>query len=458
MVAMDIIIAGAGLVGESLAEQISGEGHRVAVIDRDRTRIAYLRDNLDVLAVHGEATSAQALERAGVRHADMLIAVTNVDEVNLVVAMMASRLGVSRRIVRLRNREYLELDSLVPLRDLGVNQVINPEPLMVDALLHMMQIPGASSFAKLADGQVVMIGLDIPSDSPLAGKSLEALRRTDVPDGFLVLSIARGERIWVPRGSDTIRPDDMVFVLVPEKQIALVSSVVQRSPKDVDRIVVSGASRLGRTLAAQAAGFVPKVFLLEPDERLAEEAANELDGVTVLCGRPTDLALLEEAGIEECDLFAAVSTDDQSNILSALLAKKHSSTRAAVLVNQPDYVSVVDSLGVEIVLNPRLVAVSEILMHVRGGHVHAVTRLLEGGGAEILEMEVADGCEAVNKPLRELDMPADSIVGAVLRGNETEIPTGNTKLHPGDQVLVFGLPAALPKVERLFAKKRMFRS
>ncbi len=445
------------MVGESLADQLSKEGHRVAVIDRDPARIGFLRDNMDVLAVQGEAASPSVLSRAGVAKADMLIAVTNIDEVNLVVAMMASRFGVSRRIVRLRNREYLAPDGLELLEDLGVDQVINPEPLMVDALLHMMQIPGATSFAKLADGQVVMIGFDIPPDSPLAGKSLKDVHGAGGPDAFLILSIVRGEKIWVPSGSDHVEPGDTLFVMVPESQVSAVASLVQRSPADVDRMIVCGASRLGKALAQAASGFVPQVFLLEPDEESAQAAADELESVTVLCGPPTDLSLLDEAGIEKCDLFAAVSTNDQRNILSALLAKKHSQTRAAVLVNRPDYVPMVHSLGVEIVLNPRLVAVSEILMHVRAGHVHAATRLWQGG-AEILEIEVGTDSEAVHKKLRDLSLPADTIIGAVLRNGSTEVPNGETKLAPGDQVLVFGLPTSLPKMERVLAGRKLFRS
>jgi len=452
---MNILVVGAGVVGESLAEQLSIEGHRVSMIDRDRHKIKKLGEKLDVLTVHGNAGMPSVLNRAGIRDAQMVIAVTDIDEVNLVVGMLASKMGVKHRIVRIRNQEYLENDCVIPLHELGIDHVINPDPAIVNALARMIEIPGSSDFATLAGGQVLMLGFDIAGDSPLVGRTMAELREVGKLDAFLILYITRGDDVLVPKGQDKIEPGDNIHLLVSSRTVEFVAPFIHKTPRKMDHVIIAGASRVGLQLAEQVQGKVEKVFLIEPDGESAYEAGERLTDTTVLKGDETDLDVLEEAALDECDLFCAVSDDDQRNMMSALLAKKHSTTAAAVLVHQPEYVPVMDSLGIEIVLNPRLVTVGEILMHVRRGHIHSVTRLAESR-AELLEMEAPEKSPAVKKKLRELDFPSNALLGAIVRDGKMQIPTGNTQVKPGDTVVVFALPDAIPKIEKLFSRRRWF--
>jgi trk system potassium uptake protein TrkA len=452
---MNILVVGAGVVGESLAEQLSLEGHRVAVVDKNRRKVNELLEKMDVLAVRGNAGAPSVLQRAGIKTAEMVIAVTDVDEVNLVVGMLAGRMGVEHRIVRIRNEEYLQDTCVLSLKDLGLDHVINPDPAIVNALVKMIEIPGSSDFATLAGGQVLMLGFDIAEDSPMAGRTLQELREIGDLDAFLILYLTRGDQVVVPRGHDKVQPGDNVHLLVSADTVQFVPPMVHKRPEAVNSVIITGASRVGVSLAEAIQGKVETVFLIEPDEEAAEDAASRLRDTTVLQGDETNLAVLEEASIDHCDLFCAVSDDDQRNMLASLLAKKHSKTHAAVLVHQPEYVPVLDSLGVEIVLNPRLVTVGEILMHVRRGHIHSVTRLAESR-AEIIEMEVPADSPATKSKVRELKFPNDALIGAIIRNGVMNIPTGESQIQPSDIVVVFALPDAIPRIEKLFTRRKWF--
>ena len=450
---MNVIVVGAGVVGTALAEQFSQEGHRVSVVDADRRKVRELEEKLDVLAFHGNAGSLRVLEAVGVRRADMCVAVTNVDEVNLVVGMLASRLGVRHSIVRMRNPDYAEDNSVLSPKELGIARIINPEPAIVAALMHMIEIPGSSDIARLADGQVLMLGFTIHGDSPAAGKTLAELGALGALSGFLILYIVRGEEVIVPRGGDTIEPGDSIYVLVVTDMLSLIVPVIHRHPPVVKSVIISGASRVGLQVAEALEKKHVRVFLIEPHGEMAEEAAARLKRATVLCGEPTDLNVLDEAAIDRCDLFCAVSDDDQSNMLAALLAKKHGAKKHAVVVDRPEYVPVLNSLGMEIVINPRLVTVGEILTYVRRGNIHSVKRLAESR-AEIIEMEAPAGCQAVKAPLRDLKFPRNALVGAVMRDGMMHVPTGDTHIRPGETVVIYTMPDALPRVEKLFAAAR----
>ncbi|OGQ85361.1 MAG: hypothetical protein A2289_01380 [Deltaproteobacteria bacterium RIFOXYA12_FULL_58_15] len=447
---MQIVIVGAGVVGTALAEQLSHEGHQVSVIDRDRHKVRELSEKLDVLGVHGNAAMPSVLRRAGIQEAQMVIAVTDVDEVNVIVGMMAMRLGVEHRIVRIRNSEYLDENCIISPQELGIEHVINPEPAIVDALVRMIEIPGSVDVATLAGGQVLMLGFDIEEDSPAAGKTTAELREVSDLDSFLFIDIMRGDEVIVPKGNDRILPGDNVHILVAEGTVPFLLPIIHRQRRQTARVILLGASRIGVELAKAMEGRVERMVLIEPDPGLAEEAASVLKKTTVLQGEGTDLEVLEEASIGTCDLFCAVSDNDQRNMLAALLARKHGAKKEAVLVHQPEFVPVLDSLGVEIVINPRLVTVSEALMHVRRGLVHSVTRLA-GSRGEILEIEAQPGSRVVGAPLKALNFPKNALVGAIVRDDIMQIPTGDTIIQPGERVVVYALQEAIAAIEKLFA-------
>jgi trk system potassium uptake protein len=452
---MNIVIIGAGVVGHSLAEQLSTEGHRVSVVDRDRARLSAISDKLDVLCVPGNAGSTSVLRLAGIEKAQMAIAVTNADEVNMVTGMVAKRLGVEHTIVRVRSPEYFGDNSVLSMQHLGIDQVINPAPTIVDALVRTIRTPGSYHIASLAGGQMLILGFKIEDDSPAAGLSLAELRDIGAMEAFLVLDIIRGDQVIVPRGTHTLEPGDSVHMLCSAKTVGLVTPMIHAEPKAANVVIISGASLIGVQLAQAIENEVQRVVLIEPDATAAAEAAAVLRNTLVLQGEATDLDVLEEASLDRCDLFCSLSDDEQSNFMSSLLAKKHSRAFAATIVDQPEYVPVLSSLGIEMVINPRLITAGEILRHVRRGQVQSVTRLAQAR-AEILELQVPEACPVAGAQVKDIRFPDNALVGAIVHDGVMRIPGGDSKIEPGDTVVVFALPDAIPTVEKLFTRRRWF--
>jgi trk system potassium uptake protein TrkA len=449
---MNILIVGAGVVGANLAEELSLSGHNVSIVDRDVGLVRRLKDRMDVLAVAGNAGQPSVLRKAGIEDAEMVIAVTNIDEVNLVICMLARTFGVKHKIARIRNEEYAGRYATLDPAQLGIDSIINPESLIITNLLNILDIPGSCDVATFGDGQVVLVTFDVSSEAPLAGRRLAELREASQMDQFLVVAIFRGETPLIPKGDDEIHPGDQIAVLVNADTLPLVLPLIQRRVQQPQRVAIYGANLIGLGLALSLEGRVDRVVLIEPDAERAEAAAMQLKGALVLQGAATEPEILDEADIARCDFFMAMSDDDESNLLSALMARRRGATRVAVLSQEPDYLPVLRSIGLDVVVNPRLVTVGEILRYIRKGPVHTVTRLRESE-AEVMELEATPGSHVVQRPLKEIGFPNGSIIGAVVRRSEVFIPDGNFQIESGDSVVVFALPEAIKKIEKLFSKK-----
>ncbi|MEC9465900.1 MAG: Trk system potassium transporter TrkA [Myxococcota bacterium] len=448
---MRVLIAGAGVVGTALAEQLSMEGHDVFVVDKRREILEDIEAKLDVLTIRGSASTPSVLVRAGVKQAELLIAVTNSDEVNLLVGLMGAELGVADIVVRVRNRELAGERSLLNLEALGIHHIVNPEPVMVDSVMRMLDIPGAEEVTTLAEGAAQVLKFTLDDDSPIVGKTLKAYRQVASLNAFLILEVTRGDRTFVPRGDDILKPGDHVYALAAAEAISFLVPIFHRSPPSTEHVIVAGASRLGISLARALATRVKRVYLIEPDKDRAEAAAEALEDVNVLHGATTDLDLLEEAALDHCDLFCAVSQDDQVNMLTSLLAKKHSDAHTAVLVHQPEFIPVLDSLGVESVISPRVVTISEILTHVRRGRIHSVIQMPHSD-AELLLMELPNKAKVLGKPLHKIKFPSGVLVAAVSKDGLVMVANGGTVLEPGDQVFVYTRAETIPAVEKLFGE------
>jgi len=448
-----VIIAGAGVVGTALAKQLSEEGHRVVIIDRNRELLHEIAEKLDVLALLGNAASPKMIRRAGAEDTNLLIAVTNSDEVNVLVAMIAANMGIPDRMVRVRNREYTIENEDLNLPKLGINHVINPEPVVVDSVMRLLDIPGAEEVTTIAHGQVQILRFSIDDDSPVAGKTLADIRAVGSLNAFLILEITRGERTFVPRGYDTVEPGDHIYTLAASDTVSFLVPMMHRSVPQTNRVIIAGASRLGIELARKLQRRVKFVILIEQDPERASVAAELLEKTNVLLGDSTDLELLKEAAIDSCDLFCAVSEDDQRNMLAALLAKRHSHARTAVMVHQPEFIPVLDSLGVESGISPRMVTIGEILTHVRKGMIHSVTQMSHSD-AELLELEVPGGSIMDKKRLKDVKFPRGALVAAVANDDIVVIPDGETILDAGNRAFIYCRPAAIPGVEKLFATRK----
>ena len=447
---MQILIVGAGVVGSNLAQQLSVEGHDIAVVEEDPGIVRRLTDRLDVYALQGDGGTPSVLEQAGIKEAKMVIAVTTSDTLNMTVCLLAHNYGVAKKIARVRNPEYASLRETF-----HIDSMINPEALVVETIIKLVEVPGTTEVADFADGRLLLRNFDISGECPIAGKYLHELKPLMEASPLLVVGLSRGEEFIIPSGKDRIYAGDGILVLLPKESLPKFLSLMGLDETPVKKAVLYGAGRLGIAVARRLEGVLEKVVLIESDEEMSAAASAALFETLVLKGRATDLDLLWEADIQTADFFLALGPDDESNVMSSLLAKKHGAKRAIVMTQQPDYVPILDSIGLDIIINTRLATVSAILTYLRKGRILSVVKFHEREG-EAIELQAMPHSGAVGKPLKDLRIPQGAIVGAVFRDGEVTIPDGETVIEANQRVIVFALPEAIPKVENLFSRKRLF--
>ncbi|MGK0361374.1 MAG: trk system potassium uptake protein TrkA [Bradymonadia bacterium] len=451
---MRILIVGAGEVGFNIASRLVTEGHDVMIVDRDEARLERATSNLDVQGLRGHGARPGVLEEAGIDKADMLVAVTNTDEVNMVACLVASILGKSDiiKIARVRDPSYLD-ERIFSDERVQIDLAINPERECADKISAMLRFDAVTEVVDFDVARVQLVGFKIADTSPLAG-----MRFIDLRDRFgarvLVAALHRGTQVIVPSGTDVILPGDEAYLVVPYGQgDTLLSTVgVKRTP--VTRVMIAGGSKIGRFIAEDLVkrGVIP--ILIEPDPKLARWLGDQLEGVVVLHGSPTDTALLQSSHAAEMQAFIAASHDEEVNIMAALLAQRLGCRRVVAVVNSVDYQPLAKAIGVDVCVSPRLTAVSSILHFIRKGRVVASRALGAQQSAEALEFEAQLTSEAVGYPLNAIKWPRESIVACIQRGDEAIIPTGETVIQEGDHVLVVATQSAIPAVECLLARRQ----
>ncbi|MCH8932702.1 MAG: Trk system potassium transporter TrkA [Nitrospina sp.] len=455
---MNILIVGAGIVGFNLAQELSHEGHDISIIDADPEKIKLISEKLDVLAVRGNGCLPSTLIQGRIRDAEMVIAVTDKDEINLMVCFLAHKFEVKERFARLRNMELTGESQVFKPEELFVDHAINPAEIIIDSILKIIKTPGAVNVAEFANGQIFFRGFDVPADAPLAGKTIEEIREVCELNAFLVVAIVREGKMIIPKYENRIQAGDKIYVLVDHDFLPLILPMLNRQVDEIQKIIIYGASQIAVHLARELNEFISDVSIIEPSLEKANEAADTLEDTVILHGSGTDPDLFNDINMKDADLFLALSNNDEMNILSALLAKKHGAKRAAVITNDPDYLPILDSIGIDVTINPRLITVSEILKHLRKGQVVNLYKLIEGE-AEVLEIVISAESAAAGRLINQLHMPEHSIIGAVLRvDGEMVVPGGSTEILEGDTVIVVTLPDCIGKIEKIFGKKSSFFS
>ncbi|MCB2187094.1 MAG: Trk system potassium transporter TrkA [Deltaproteobacteria bacterium] len=445
---MQILVIGAGEVGFHTALRLSRERHKVVVVDRQAERIRQINEQMDVQALLGPGASPAVLRAAEVDKADLVVAVTDSDEVNMTACRMAKILApASTRIARIRSQDYLDFLEETGPANLDIDLVINPEREVARQILQFMSVPAAKSVADFAGGRVKLLGLQLPPTSPLVGKKLSQIRLPGGP-AFLVAAIERAGQVIIPRGDDTLRTDDLAYVVVREAHLGEVIDHFGFRSEPVKNLVLVGGGAIGRLVAEGAQKLGIKTRLIEKNEERCEALVDQLTDVMVLHGDGTDLGLLIEENVGHAHVFAAVTDDEESNVLIALLGKKLGARRTVARVAHLGYVPLVSSLGLDLVVSPRFAAVGAVLRYLRRGKVLSVSALKDER-AEVIEVEALETSEIAGRPLREVNIPKGAIVAAVIRAGEVAIPTGETIVAPGDRLVIFVLRQVLAKLEKL---------
>ena len=446
---MRVLIVGAGEVGFHLAERLSEENQDVVVIEADPDRADHTSEQLDVMTVVGNGASVPVLERAGVREARILMAVTSSDEVNLISSLAATRMGVKYTVTRTSNPEYYTRGSVLSKERLGIDLMINPERECAWEILRLLQSAAATDLASFAGGRVQLMGLFVKEGAPVAGKTLAQLGRQLEGSHYVTAAIVRDGVTSIPVGSSTIEAGDQIYILSPTEEVGLIPRLAGYEGLSIKRVMIAGGSREGLLLAELLEQRGIQTTMLDRDRRRCVELAEALPKSLVLHADATDMELLEMEGVAGIDGFVAATGHDEVNLLAALLAKTAGAKKVLSLVEKFDYLPLVPKIGVDAAVSPRMSTVNAILRYVRRGRVMTVATL-KGIDAEAIEFSVGDHAKIAGVPLRDLSFPEDGIVGTIIRGGKIIIPRGEDRVLPGDDVIVFALPHAIPTIEKLF--------
>ena len=451
---MKILIVGAGVVGFNLAQELSKEGHDIAIIDQHTEKIRRIADTLDVLSIRGNACLPSVLLQAGIESMEMVISVTDKDEINLLVCFLASKFNVQKRFARLRYEEFSQPDAIIKTEDLCVDQAINPGRIIVDTITKIISTPGVVNVAEFAEGAVLLREFDIPENAPLAGKKIQELGEVSAMDSFLIVAIVRQGKLVIPRAEDVIHAGDKIYTIVDKAFLPFLLPMLNKTLEEVQTVVIYGANRVSINLAKVLGDTIPNLYIIEPSREKANQAAEMLSRCVVHHGSGTDMNLFNDVNMRDADFFLSLSQDDESNILSALLAKKNGAKRALVITHDPEYLPILDSIGMDVTINPRLITVSAILKHLRKGRVMSVFKLIED--AEVIEIGIDSKSSVIGKPIAKVKFPQDAMIGAILRKGDMIVPNGDIQFEQGDSVVVVALPQAIDKIEKIFGAKRNF--
>ncbi len=450
---MKRIILGAGEVGGNLAQNLSLEASDITVVDTDSSRLQELQDRVDIRTVTGLASHPDVMRQAGAEDADMLIAVTNSDEVNMVACQVAYTVfNTPTKIARIRSSAYIRDGGIFRNDDMPVDVLVNPEQIVTHDIARLIDNPGALQVMDFADGQVQLVGIKAYYGGPLVDQELRYLRQHMPMVDTRVAAIFRKNRPIIPQGNTVIEADDEVFFIAASQDIKHVMSEMRRVEKPNKRIVIAGGGHIGQQLA-QVVESRYGVRIIEHNRERCYELSESLDRTIVLCGDASDRELLLEENIEETDVFCAVTNDDEANIMSSMLAKSLGARKVITLINNPAYVDLIEGGNIDIVVSPQQATLGSILAHIRQGDV-AKVHSLRRGAAEAIEAVAhgdASSSAVVGRRIEEIELPPGTNIGAIVRGDQVVIAHDDVIVQADDHVVLFLVDKKrIREVERLF--------
>ncbi|MCA9754560.1 MAG: Trk system potassium transporter TrkA [Candidatus Eisenbacteria bacterium] len=446
---MKIVVVGAGEVGTHITSHLSQEGHDIILIDSDAERLQRAENELDALTFQGNGASLKVLELAGAANADMIIAVTNIDEINIVACVTGRILGIKRRIARVKDNDYFLERSGRSMQRVGVDLMINPDLEAAIDIERLVSLPGATDVTDFGEARARMVGLYVAEKSEVVGVPLRELDRKFGPLPVTIVAIIRNDKTLIPMGDTALEPGDHVFVIGESWLMPDVMGLIGEDLAPVRNVMIVGAGPVSRHLARYLVDHKIQVKLVEVNKEKARWAAGELDKVMVLHGDGTDVELLGAENVGEMDAFIAASNDEETNIMSCLLARHLGAKKTISLIRRSNYVPLVHVVGIDAAVSVRLSTATAVMKHFRRGEILSFAQLKETD-AEALEFLAQDGCRALKRPLQKLGLPKNAVVGAIIRGTQVIVPRGDTQIKEGDRVVVFALHDAIEQVEKVF--------
>ena len=430
---MRIVVAGAGKLGYSVAELLADDEFDVVVIENDPKRKDVVQNSLDVLVIEGNACSPTMFRDPDIRNADVLIACTDSDEVNMITCMMAKNNGIKHTVARIRNVDYAINSPEMLNSEMKIDLILNPERITAAEIDHILMTPSALNVDDFAEGKVRMFEAKLKENSPYANIPLKNLK---IPNDILVAMLFRKHKMIIPRGNDVLLPGDNVYFVGKQEAILQFEQNFTNTYEKLEKALIIGAGRTGRFLAPMLEKQGLMVKVIEKNKERCQMLAAMLEKGLVLCGDGTDIDLLTEEGVAEADVVVCITEDDKLNLLLALLAKHLGAKKTIVRVARNEYIELMEKVGVDVVLSSRLLSAGEVLRFVRKGGIVSVS-LLEGAQAEALEIIIGAGSEVEGNALRNIKLPQECLICAIVHNNEAIIPNGDTVLHADDRIILF---------------------
>lgn len=448
---MKIIIAGAGEVGFHLAKLLSYEAQEITLIDTDKESLSYADNHLDIRVLRGDATSIEVLQDAKVANSDLVIGVTASETTNLTLCLLAKQLGSKKTIARISNTEFVDHKKLIKFDQLGIDELISPEELAASEIQLLLNQSAFTDTYEFEEGLLTMVGVFLPKSAPFVGKMVKEAANIFPELHFMPIALQRQgtQYTLIPRGDTIFKEGDQVYFITSKGGVDELYKLTGVERKEIKNVMILGGSKVGFKTARDLCASKFNVKLIEKNKEKAFDIADDLPNALVINADGRNVELLEEESLESMDAFIAVTGNSETNIMSCLVAKSKKIKKTIALVENMDYFQLSQSIGIDTLINKKLLAANNIFRYIRRGEVLALTRL-NNLNAEILEFEVKPTSAVNNEIIKELDFPREAIIGGVIRDGKGIIALGDFKIGEGDKVVVCSLPKAIPRIEKLF--------
>ena len=450
---MRVIIVGSGEVGFHIASRLVLENKDVVIIDNDPEAIRRVSENLDVQVVCGSGSSPVALEEAGIKEAEILLAVSNSDETNLVACLVSNIISPStKKIIRLRDADFDQYHDIFRDHAPNIDTLINPEIEVVKTIYRLMSTPGVVDIGKFADGNIKFVGVRLDKKARLVGIRLSDLSLISETERPLIVAVIRNEKLIIPGGADRLKADDLIYFISEEEKLIATLAVFDKHSEPVRRALIIGGGRIGLRLAKLLEDKSIHTKIIEKNPDRCTELAGLLDKAVVLHGDGSNQSLLNEENIHDIDVVITLTNDEEINILVSLLAKQMGAKKTITKISKFNYFPLMSTIGIEQVVSPRLSAINTILQHIRRGKVLSSISI-KGEQAEFMEAEALETSDIVGRPLKDVSFPKGAIVAGITRDENMIIPSGDSVINPGDKIIIFARRQAIPKVEKILMVK-----
>jgi trk system potassium uptake protein TrkA len=450
---LKIIIVGAGEVGFNIASHLALENKDVLVIDENPQAIRRVSESIDAQVINGSGSNPSVLEAAGIKEAEILLAVTNSDEINLVACLIANIISpATKKMARIRDAKYDEYHDTFREHAPHIDTIINPEIEVVKTIERLMSIPGAVEVDDFADGRVKFIGIYLDESAKLAGMKLSEISSKIGKPIPLIAAVIRDEELIIPSGTDKLMPGDLIYFISEESTFLDALAVFDKQVEPISRILIVGGGQIGFRLATLLEEDSVYTKIIEKDPTRCTRLADQLNKTVVLCGDGSDKGLLTEENIKDMDVVITLTNDEETNIIVSLLAKQMGAKKTITRISKFSYFPLMSTIGLEQVVSPRLSAVNSILQHIRRGKV-LQAKAIKNEQAEVMEAVALETSDIVGKPIRKISLPKGALVTSIIRKDDVIIPSGNSIIKPDDRIIIFAKKQAIPKIEKILAVK-----